>query len=236
MVRQWTDHVSEVLASGNILGREDILATAAHLFFDELCKPIAKPEECTFRTIVNAQEITRPITKILASGYRCPAIPSPDVDWAIIALGGAALPKKVLPYAIGDGNKLKFGEKLLAVNGANIDFYEKRPNGQKWFGKSFADAVVSMEMDRTGLLAVNTPGAPMNSGGALLRDLTFVALHIRGVRELNAEDEEAIALANETGQPFIRPKACVFNKDNCASYYLLFAGEFRAAVVKAVGD
>lgn len=213
----------EETASGNVVGKRDVLAVSAHAFWNpETCQQVARPEDCTFMTIVDGREISLKIGGILATGFQCPNIPGPEDDWVVLSLK-EEVPRKIEPYSVGE---ISEGERVLAVNGANADFFEKSPNtGKARYAKSFADCVYDQPVNR--MLATDCSSSFGSSGSALLNSRReLVAINCSGTE--NEKD-----LLNALGKKPFKANSCQYDMLKCASYYVEVKGAFKKALEDA---
>lgn len=118
------------VATANIVGRNDLLTTSAHTFYDKKCNPVRNIGDCKFETVfgpkysVKLKAFTAKVKPCLSSEMN-----SKD-DWAVVELEHPL--NSVTPYLI-PSSPISFnpGDKVTEVAAAAENFRGRGPNIQE---------------------------------------------------------------------------------------------------------
>jgi hypothetical protein len=105
-----------VEGSAQLTGNSKTITTAAHILEDiKTCEETSAIPDCTFSVQTPTGPVTKKIAKVIGQGFRCPTIPTSDLDWAVMELGEAIT--GVRPYKPDKAatDKLEIGDDVLLV-------------------------------------------------------------------------------------------------------------------------
>jgi hypothetical protein len=170
----------EGIATANIVLKDDILVTAAHVFYADTKTPICKPKfvkdirKCYVAPLINDKDEGPPYEldpSTLNVGTNCPNYRERGKDWAVIKLKRKILPVEIegqkieiKPYSLFDGDikRIKF-QRVLQVGAAG-----KKDTAGNLLGNIGQCAVARfMEMDANAF-RTDCSAKPGNSGSAYL--------------------------------------------------------------------
>lgn len=221
--------------SGNLVVKNDILVTSAHILWDpDTCEPVEPAEGCVFMTIVDGKETQFAVKSLISTGFKCPdRHPAPNDDWAIFKLSKPA-PKKIKPYVIGDALKMQKDDPVLAVNGGNADMFEKSTRtGKNRMAKTFAACNWGVPIDR--VIATNCSATFGSSGSALLNSQReFV-----GLADNSTEDKDHLRAAiteSINNHTPLKPSSCKYDPLSCATGYVPVQDDFKKALEATTSD
>ena len=120
--------------SAQVTLKDNIITTAAHTLFDSVtCVQKSAPSDCVFMLRGSGGDLQKiKVKELKATGYKCPAVPTPDLDWAVLSLETPA--KNVSPYGVESPpvKGLLAGDQVTFV-AHSVDFWRKDSGGQKNF-------------------------------------------------------------------------------------------------------
>lgn len=218
-------------ATAQLTGANDVITTAAHVFYPDLkCNLANRPESCTF-TLKNgtAEKVLR-IKSSVAIGYKCPQGANQLDDWAVLKLDGAA--EGVNPYELPSSNdQVRGDDKVVSVLAGSMDFtVVDRKSGRKSSPKTIDECTVkrTIVFDVMAKFESDCDAGPGGSGGAVLkrqggRDL-MVGITVHSNANLDQEREAAKQGRKLTGS---------YAPNNWSTYHLPLDGAFLKAVERA---
>lgn len=212
-------------ASAELIAK-DVIVTAAHLLWepeagDHQCEVKAAPNECRFETVVDGKVKSVPVMSVLAVGGHCPDhIPDDSNDWLILKLKRPV--KGVAPYAIGDSNTVRKGDKVLAVNGANGDL--ARVNGR--LPMTISECEWRDEVN--GLRATTCGSSYGTSGSAILSPNREILAIVQG----DSEDEELFGERIKDLNHIEKYSCGRYDQLTCATWYVPVFWKFKEELKK----
>jgi hypothetical protein len=209
----------------------DVITTAGHSLIEpDSCLVMAKAENCTFTIVGNGRPQVIKVNNLVGQGFKCPAIPTPDLDWAVMKLSQKV--KGVVPYHI-DPNLVmgvKAGDQVLNVC-RSMDFVRTNSKGVASNPKHINSCSVKRVYHGYGnpiYFSTDCDSAILCSGGSLLNgnqdDPALLGMNIRG-DETKAVAEQAVKSHTVDKRPY--------DEQNWGSRYVPFAGDFLEAIKRA---
>lgn len=215
--------------TANMTLRNDLITTAAHAFFDtDTCKRIAWPQSCTFTIRVGGKVHVSRVRRLESIGYRCPRLPSPADDWAVLRLERRV--PGIAPYAIA-GSKVEEGQAVTSVQAISNDFFDRggeRLARAKALGRCNVRKLYGSNQRAPFLFGSDCDLAGGGSGGAIVDDRRGTPV-LLGINEGTDESNEAENAAVENGTP----NSGLFVPGRWGAYHVPVAGSFSNAIRKA---
>jgi hypothetical protein len=232
--------------SAQVTLKNNIITTAAHMFFEEkTCKRIASPSDCvlTLKSLSGAEQKIKVKEQVKdGMGFKCPTIPTGDLDWAVLRLDGAAT--GVQPYTVEElpGKGLAEGTAVTLV-AHSIDFWRKDSSGNKVFPKHIQRNCHITKVYgawEPGMYKGDCDATGFSSGGSILVEgakgpiLSAIFSGQNETREqeyqsLNREEKDSKGRLTGKGVPNIAP----YNLDTWSGYYVAVTGNFLRAIRSA---
>jgi hypothetical protein len=222
--------ITSDLSAQLTVGR-DVITTANHaLIQSNSCLVLAKADDCTFKLAGDGKSQAIRVASLVGQGFKCPAIPTPDLDWAVMKLSQKV--KGVVPYRI-DSNlvtEVKPGSQVLNVC-RSLDFVRPNSKGLPSNPKHINSCSVKGVYNGHGnpiYFSTDCDSAVLCSGGSLLNgnqdDPALLAINIKG-DETKTVAEQAVKSHTVDKRPY--------DEQNWGSRYVPFAGEFMEAIKRA---
>lgn len=215
--------------TAQLTGKNDVIVTAAHGFVDiKTCEKKMRPSQCTFKARDGNRSLTREVELVAMGNVRCAAgLPKGDTDWAVLKLSSPIA--TIAPYELSEPRDIVTGARVLSVSAQSVDFYLDGRNNSNI--KTIDDCSIKRSWRLNGtiaMLATDCDVAHGNSGGAMLVGFPsgpqrLLAIVMGGV--------------TTSGGPKLRnkPQDGPYNERTWSTLAVPLAGEFRAALERALG-
>lgn len=220
---------SEVSASLTLAN--NVAVTAAHAFANSsTCEIKSQPRRCKFTaTIGRVKKVVR-VSKLVATGFKCPQKPTNAEDWAVLKLERGLI--GVRPYLV-ENQLIEVDAKVTSVSAISNDVFQSGraiPYYSKTIGNCTAFKIYQSNGDPT-IFSSDCDVAGGASGGAILKDgSSWPAL--LGIHKMTSETREQLAEAIRSG----KANSGSFVEREWAAFHVPLQGEFLKAVLSAAQE